>query len=217
MGISKEQIEELKKQVIQQIESTFPEDKKDSAINQIKSMENEEFIEFLKKNNLINTSEGGEEGNVWEGNNKDTPFRLIIEGKTPSYKIDENKDSIAVLEINPISKAHIILIPKKTVKKTGEIPKSLFALAEKISKKIKTKFKPKEVLISSSIILGEAIVNLLPIYNEESLNSPRQQISKEELEELKNVLEKKQKIKTIKEPKITKIEESKMWLPKRIP
>ncbi len=30
-----------------------------------------------------------------------------------SYKLDENKSSLAVLEINPLSKGHSIVIPKK--------------------------------------------------------------------------------------------------------
>lgn len=215
MEITKEQIEEFKKQITQQIESTFPEDKKNPSIEQIQSMEKEQFIEFLKKNNLINLSE--EEVNIQKKDYKETPFRLIIEEKIPSYKIDEDKNSIAVLEINPISKAHVIIIPKKAIKESGEIPKSLFTLAKRISKKIKTKFKPKEVLISSSTILGEVIVNILPVYNEETLRSPRQQIPKEELEKLKEMLEKKSKPKTLKKLRINKIKETKLWLPRRIP
>ena len=212
MQITNEQIEELKKQIIQQIESTFPENKKESAINQINSMNKEQFIEFLKKNNLINLPEEGIQENYNE-----TPFRLIVEGKIPAYKIDENKDCIAVLEINPISKAHIIVIPKKIIKESGEIPKSLFSVAKRISKKINTKFKPKDILISSSNVLGEIIINILPIYDNETLDFPRQQSPKEELDELKNLLEKKTKPKTPKKQKITKIKETKLWLPQRIP
>lgn len=212
MQITNEQIEELKKQIIQQIESTFPENKKESAINQINSMNKEQFIEFLKKNNLINLPEEG-----IQGNNRETPFRLIIEEKIPSYKIDENKDCIAVLEINPISKAHTIVIPKKIIKESGEIPKSLFSVAKRISKKINTKFKPKDILISSSNVLGEIIINILPIYDNETLDFPRQQSPKEELDKLKNLLEKKTKPKTLKKQKITKIKETKLWLPQRIP
>jgi len=216
MELKDEQIENLKKQIISQIESTFPEDKKYSAIEQIESMDKEQFIEFLKRNNLINLSK---EENPLETIPNETPFRMIIEGKIPSYKIDENKDSIVVLEINPISKAHVIIIPKNAIKESGEIPKSLFTLAKRISKKIKTKLKPKEVLISSSVLLEEVILNVLPIYNRETLHSPRLQVSKEELEKLKKLLERKLKSskQTPKKPKIKKIDEEKLWFPKRIP
>jgi hypothetical protein len=91
------------------------------------------------------------------------------------------------------------------------------SLAKKISKKIQTSFNPKDVLISPSFTLGEVIINILPVYSNETLSSPRKQISKEELESLKNLLEKKSKVEKIKKPQIKKIEESKMWFPRRIP
>jgi histidine triad (HIT) family protein len=213
-----EQIEEFKKQVIQQIESTFPEDKKNSAIESINSMNEDEFLEFLKRNKLIDSEANQDSGNEFqETNQNESPFRLIVEGKIPSYVIDENKECIAVLEIKPISKAHTIIIPKKIISQSEKIPKSILSLAKRISKRIKTEFKPKEVLISSSHSLGEIIINILPVYSNESINSPRKQISKEELESLKEILEKKQKIKAVKKPRIKKIEESKLWLPRRIP
>ena len=177
-------------------------------------MNDGEFIEFLSKNNLL-PSESGEE--LETGKKTETPFRLIVEGKIPSYILDENKQSVAVLEINPISKAHAIIIPKNPLTKTENPPKEVLSLAKKISKKIKTKFNPKEVLISPSYVLGETIINILPIYSNESLSSPRKQASKEELDGLKKILGKKEGVKIEKKPRIKKIEESKIWFPRRIP
>jgi diadenosine tetraphosphate (Ap4A) HIT family hydrolase len=218
MEMSEEQIEEFKKQIIQQIESTFSEEKKEPAIERINSMDKEEFIEFLKKNKLLSSESNSEDNeNSSNDSQNESPFRLIIEGKIPSYLLEETKIAMAVLEIKPISKGHTIIIPKKIISKSDKIPKSILSLAKKISKRIKTELKPKEVLISSSYALGEIIMNILPVYSNESLNSPRKQVSKEELEELKEILGKKQKTKAIKQPKIKKLEESKMWLPRRIP
>jgi histidine triad (HIT) family protein len=208
MDLSKEKIEELKKQILLQIESTYPEDKKEYALNRINSMNDDEFIEFLEKNKRI-SSEREEES--------ESPFRLIVEGKIPAYKIEENKLCIAVLEINPISKGHTILIPKKPLSESEKIPKGILSLANKISKRIKLNLSPKEVLISSNNSLGEIIINILPIYSDEKTSSPRKQASKEELESLKNILEKKSTPKKEKKPKVKKIEESKMWFPRRIP
>lgn len=219
MELTQEQIGDFKKQIILQIETTFSEDKKGPAIERINTMNNEEFIDFLKKNKLIGSESSQEESEEQStANSNESPFRLIIEGKIPAYVIDENKYCIAVLEIKPVSNGHIIVIPKKAVSPPEKIPKSVFSLAKRISKRIEKNFKPKEVLISSSQALGEIIINILPVYSNETLNSPRKQASKEELEGLKITLEKKKKAKRVPaKPRIKKIKESKMWFPKRIP
>lgn len=214
MELSEKEIEEFKEQIIQQIDSSFPEDKKEFAIEKINSMNKNEFVEFLKNNNLLVSDNKREMQKI---SAKENPFRLIAEGKIPAHIIDENKDCIAVLEINPISKGHIIIIPKKALLESSKIPKSILSLAKRISRKIESKLKPREILITPSYVLGETIINVLPIYSNESLESPRIQAQKEELENLKNILGKKQKEISIKKPKIKKIEELKMWFPKRIP
>jgi len=212
--ISQEQLSQLKEQVISQINSTFPEAKKEQAIKQINSMDDSQFIEFLKQNDLIKNSET--ENSEESGNENKTPFRLIVEGKIPSYEINQNKEAIAVLEINPISKAHVLIIPKIPVNESNKLPKAAFLLAKNISKKITSKFKPKEVLIASSAVLGEIIINIVPKYSNETLNSERKSSSKEELEKLKTDLEVKKRAKPIKQPKVKEVKE-KIWLPKRIP
>ena len=104
--IPQEQADQIKQQIIQQIESTFPEDKKESAIKQIELMGSEQLEEFLEKNNLMKTGENP--------TGDKCIFCSIISEEISSYKIDENKDAIAILEINPISRAHVLIIPKKT-------------------------------------------------------------------------------------------------------
>jgi histidine triad (HIT) family protein len=135
-----------------------------------------------------------------------------------SYKIDENKEAIAVLDINPISKGHIIIIPKKHITSAEELPKQAFSLAKKISKKLKSKLKPKNIKIGNSSFMNHEIINILPVYTSESLNSEKKQAKPEELEELKKILEtipkKPAKKRKIKKPET---EEKKLWLPKRFP
>ncbi len=224
--LTQEQIEQIKEQIIQQIESNFPEDKKESAKQQIESMNAEQLEEFLKQNKLIKSPEdvgapSGEDGRGVGGGQFPQPqqciFCSIISGNTKSYKIDENKYSIAILEINPISKAHTLIIPKEHIPSGEKIPQSVFSLAREIAKKIKTKFKPKDIIISSSNLFGHEIINILPVYKDETLNSKRYQAKPEELEKLQEILEKKTRIKTIKKPERKKIEGKKLWLPRRIP
>jgi len=201
--ISQEQTEQIKQQLLEQVEN-FPLEKKEPIKQQIKSMNSEQLEEFLEKNKLIKNQQTTE-----------CIFCSIVSGNAHSYKIDENKESIAILEINPISKAHSLIIPKKHTEQE-QIPDSAFSLAKKIAKKIKTNFKPKEISISSSDLFGHKIINILPIYENETLDSKRHQAKPEELQELQKLLEKKSK-KIIKKPKIKKLKLEKLWLPKRIP
>ena len=47
----------------------------------------------------------------------DCIFCKIRDEKLPSYKIYEDEDFLAFLDIHPINPGHLLLIPKKHVKK----------------------------------------------------------------------------------------------------
>lgn len=212
--LSQEQIQQIKKQLIQQIEANFPEDKKQYAIQQIESMNAEELEEFLMKNQLIANQKGNSKGDESKIESQKCIFCSIVSGNIQSYKIDENKDAIAVLEINPISQGHSLIIPKKHTE-TKKLPKNLFSFAEKIAKKIKKRLKVKDIKISSAKLFSHEIINILPVYKDENLNSKRIPIKPEELEEIQKILTKTTKI--IKKSKTILKIDGKIWLPKRIP
>jgi|TARA_B100001971_G_C18246932_1_gene575011 histidine triad (HIT) family protein len=206
--IPQEQVDQIKKQIIQQIEATFPGDKKESAIKQIELMDSEQLEEFLKKNNLVKTGENP------TGNQ--CIFCSIISDEIPSYKINENEDAVVILELNPISKAHVLIIPKKHSLLQKKIPKKISSLIEEISKKIKIKFKPKDILTARTTLFEHEIINLIPVYKDETIESQRYKAEKEELEEVQKILTKVKKT-VVKKQKVKKISEKNLWLPRRIP
>jgi histidine triad (HIT) family protein len=200
--LSEEETQEIKKQLISHIEANFPLEKIANAKQQIEAMNSEQLENFLEKNRLIKkTVEQEENGCV---------FCSIVSDRIKSVKIGESKNAIAVLEINPISKGHTLIIPKKHVSK---IPKEVLIFANKISKKIKEKLSPKTVRISNSRLFGHEIINILPVYEKEDFNSERKPTRIEELEKIKEELEKKNEIVNKK----AKTEIKHFWLPKRIP
>lgn len=206
--LDEKEIEEIKRRLILQIEREFPEDKKELAKESIKKMSEEELEEFLKENSKTE-----------ERQSIPCIFCNIISEKNPCYKIGENKKSIAILEINPISKAHTLIIPKEHFSGEEKMPNDAHTLAKKISKRIKTKLKPKKIKIFFSEVMGHQIINILPIYSQETESSPRNKAEKEELESLKEILEEKAKVKKIRTEKTKKIQSpnGKIWLPRRIP
>ena len=46
---------------------------------------------------------------------QDSIFTKIIKGEIPSYKIYEDDDVLAFLDIHPVTEGHILVIPKKQV------------------------------------------------------------------------------------------------------
>ena len=44
-----------------------------------------------------------------------TVFSKIVAGEIPCYKVAEDKDFLAFLDINPLAKGHTLVIPKKEV------------------------------------------------------------------------------------------------------
>ena len=208
MPLTPEQIQALKAQLLSQIENLPPEQKEDARA-QIESLSPEALELMLKQ-------QQGKAPKSAEG-----IFRLIVKGEIPSSKIDENASAIAVLEINPISKGHTIVIPKKASKSSKELPTQAFTLAKKISKKIILKLKAKSAEIQTETKLGEAIINVIPVYDKPlSLDSPRTKAEKVELEQLESKLKvkKKQKIEKIKlEKKKSESSDQILKLPRRIP
>ena len=201
--LNESEVKELKKQIISQI-TNWPtsEDKKQEAISQIKVMDSKQLEEFLIQNNLIQKKEQGEKAETTvQKKEQECPFCLISQGKIPSHIIDENKTSIAVLEINPVSKGHSIVIPKEH-NPIEKVPSQALTLAKKISRKLKSKLKPEAVEISSSTIQGHAIINVIPIYKDKK--QERKKETEENLKKLQSKLMKKLKPKTIKKKVVSK-------------
>lgn len=53
-------------------------------------------------------------------------FTKIISGEIPSYKVAENDEFIAFLDINPNAKGHTLCVPKQEINKIFEMEKGLY-------------------------------------------------------------------------------------------
>lgn len=171
--LSEEQAKEVKEQLLKQIES-FPEDKRETVREQIEAMDTEQLEEFLEKNKLIKQ--------------QSCIFCSIAKQEIPSYKIDENSEAMVVLEINPFSRGHALVISKEH--KTIENTPSSLQLAQKAAKKIKSVFKPEDIKIETSSVQGHGIINIIPTFKDKKLE--RKKASEEELQELQEKLTKEE-------------------------
>jgi len=63
-------------------------------------------------------------------------FTKIINGEIPAYKIAEDADFLAFLDVNPNAKGHTLCIPKKEIDKIFDIDEPLYLELMKFSRKI---------------------------------------------------------------------------------
>jgi histidine triad (HIT) family protein len=210
MSVSSEQIQEIKNQLIEQINSTFPEDKKQESIDKINSMNEEQLMKFLEQNGMVKDSNTEE---------KNCIFCSIIKGDVPSTKIYENEKAISILEINPLSEGHTLVIPKEHSK---EINEETDKFANEVKEKIKNSLNPREIILERGELFEHAIINIIPIYGD-SIETERKKSNPEELNKLKDKIisqkSKNNQKQTEDNKKEDKIEEltGDTIIPKRIP
>ena len=65
-----------------------------------------------------------------------TIFTKIINGDIPCYKIGENDDFFAFLDINPNAKGHTLVVPKKEVNKLFDLDEKTYEGLMSFSRKI---------------------------------------------------------------------------------
>ncbi len=63
-------------------------------------------------------------------------FTKIINGEIPCYKIAENENFLAFLDVNPNAKGHTLCIPKQEINKIFEMEDDLYLGLMQFSKKV---------------------------------------------------------------------------------
>lgn len=117
-------------------------------------------------------------------------FSKIIAGEIPSYKISENEKFYSFLDVFPLVKGHVLVVPKLEVDKIFDLPADYLAemlvFAQPIAKAIEKSFDCKRCGISVvGLEVPHAHMHLLPINTANDLNftQPKITVSKEELQE----------------------------------
>ena len=116
-----------------------------------------------------------------------TIFSKIIQGEIPAYKIAENDLFIAFLDIFPLQKGHVLVVPKIEVDKVFELPdhylSELLVFAKPIAKAIEDSFPCNRIgMVTVGLEVPHAHLHLIPINQAEDLDfsNPSLQLSKED-------------------------------------
>lgn len=116
-----------------------------------------------------------------------TIFSKIIAGEIPSYKIAENDQFFAFLDISPVKKGHTLVIPKIEVDKIFDVPDvflaELLLFAKPIAKAIEACFICNRVnIITVGFEVPHAHVHLIPTnnLNDMDLSKSKLRLTKDE-------------------------------------
>ncbi len=123
-----------------------------------------------------------------------TIFSKIIAGQIPSYKIAENEKFFAFLDIEPLVKGHVLVVPKLEVDKLFDVPDDYLAgmlvFAKPIAHAIEKTFNCNRCGISVvGLEVPHAHIHLIPINSANDLNFTKGK-TKTTPEELKAVQQK---------------------------
>lgn len=108
-------------------------------------------------------------------------FSRIIAGEIPSYKVAEDDNYYAFLDINPLTEGHTLVVPKQEVDYIFDLDDRTLAemmiFAKRVATKIKQKIACKRVAI---VVLGlevaHAHIHLIPIQSENDVDFHREKL-----------------------------------------
>ena len=107
-------------------------------------------------------------------------FTKIVNGEIPCYKIAEDKDYFAFLDISPVQKGHVLVIPKQEVDYIFDLEPAvlggLHQFAQRVAKAIKKAIPCKKVAV---VVLGlevpHAHIHLIPMNSEADVRFDKKQ------------------------------------------
>lgn len=118
-------------------------------------------------------------------------FSKIVAGEIPSYKIAENDQYFAFLDISPLTKGHTLVIPKKETDYIFDIEseeyKGLWDFARKVAKAVGAAVPCKRVGVAViGLEVPHAHIHLIPMNRVSDMNfaNPKITVPAEEMEQI---------------------------------
>jgi len=121
-------------------------------------------------------------------NTMSTIFSKIVSGEIPVHKVAESNEFLAFLDINPLAKGHVLVIPKKETDYIFDLEDDAYVgvwmFAKIVASGVKRAFPCKKVGIAVvGLEVAHAHIHLIPINHVEDINFARKKLklSDEEL------------------------------------
>ena len=114
-------------------------------------------------------------------------FTKIVKGEIPAYKIAEDENFLAFLDVFPLAKGHVLVIPKQEIDSifdlSDESYTNLWLFAKKTAKALKRAMPCKRVGITViGLEVPHAHIHLIPLQNVEDINFSKPKLKVEDAE-----------------------------------
>jgi histidine triad (HIT) family protein len=122
-------------------------------------------------------------------------FTKIVNGEIPCYKITEDENYLAFLDVNPNAKGHTLCIPKEEINKIFDMEEEHYLGLMKFSRKVaKALEKTVECKRIGVAVVGLEVphthVHLIPLQDMDDMRFQRKtSLTKEEFEELAKAIQ----------------------------
>jgi len=120
-----------------------------------------------------------------------TIFSKIIAGEIPSYKVAENTDFYALLDINPIAEGHTLVVPKKEVDYLFDLDDKtlgdMMVFSKRVAKAMEKAIPCKRIGVTViGLEVPHAHIHLVPITKESDIlfNKPKLKLTPEEFKKI---------------------------------
>ncbi|MFY8127355.1 MAG: HIT family protein [Chitinophagaceae bacterium] len=124
-----------------------------------------------------------------------TIFSKIIARQIPCYLIAENNNFIAFLDVFPLQKGHVLVVPKIEIDKVFDLPVNYLAemlvFAQPIAKAIEKSFDCNRVsMLTVGLEVPHAHLHLIPINGivDIDFSQKKLQLSKDEFMAIQNMI-----------------------------
>ena len=120
-----------------------------------------------------------------------TIFSKIVAGEIPCYKVAENKQFFAFLDINPMTKGHTLVIPKKEIDYIFDLDEQTYSglmmFSKKVAHALEKSVECKRIGVAvMGLEVPHAHIHLIPIQKEGDMiiSNPKLKFSDEEMKEI---------------------------------
>ena len=122
-------------------------------------------------------------------------FTKIINGEIPCYKIAEDKNYLAFLDVNPNAKGHTLCIPKEEINKIFDMEEEhylgLMKFSRKVAKALEKTIECKRIGVAVvGLEVPHTHLHLIPLQDMDDMRFQRKaSLTKEEFEALAQAIQ----------------------------